>query len=506
MATFNFTGVLQTFLVPANVCSVTIRAEGASGGNYSAAIFVPGGLGASIQGDFLVTPGETLSVLVGEAGATNNTSGAGGGGGSFVWRGNGFAALNSSTLLVAAGGGGGASSSPITGIGGAGQITENGGSGSAGSDADGGGGGAGGTATMGGAGGPGGGIGGAGGPGGSGFGAGGGGGGGSDLDGGGGGGSGISGNGGIGGISAGTATGGQGGLAIISGGTGGAGGSGTGGPGTPGGFGGGGGAGGDGDVNDDGGGGGGAGFAGGGGGGAGGTSGVSLGGGGGGGGSFNSGENQINLSGVNPGNGVVEITLIPNQPPTIQCPPDITVNNDPGQCSAEVTYTGTATDDCSGIASVTCTHNGTSTTQTFPGNPLEVTYTMTETFPVGTTMVTCTATDAAGSISAPCSFTVTVNDTEPPVITCPADITVSNDPGQCGAIVTYPAPMVSDNCPGATAACSPASGTFFPVGMTAVTCTATDAVGNTSSCSFTVTSFRKNALHSLKTAVGKMAL
>jgi hypothetical protein len=34
---------------------------------------------------------------------------------------------------------------------------------------------------------------------------------------------------------------------------------------------------------------------------------------------------------------------------------------------------------------------------------------------------------------------------------------------------------------------SPASGSFFPVGTTTVTATATDAVGHTASCTFTVT-------------------
>lgn len=162
------------------------------------------------------------------------------------------------------------------------------------------------------------------------------------------------------------------------------------------------------------------------------------------------------------------VTVNDVEPPTIICSGNITQDNDSGVCGAIVNYPPpTVNDNCPGATSVCSPPSG-------------------SLFPVGTTMVTCTATDAAGNTSAPCSFTVTVNDTEPPVITCPADITVSNDPGQSGAIVTYPAPMVSDNCPGATAACSPASGTFFPVGMTTVTCTATDVAGNTSTCSFTV--------------------
>ena len=37
--------------------------------------------------------------------------------------------------------------------------------------------------------------------------------------------------------------------------------------------------------------------------------------------------------------------------------------------------------------------------------------------------------------------------------------------------------------------CNPPSGSCFPVGVTTVTCTATDASGNTATCSFTVSVF-----------------
>ena len=67
-------------------------------------------------------------------------------------------------------------------------------------------------------------------------------------------------------------------------------------------------------------------------------------------------------------------------------------------------------------------------------------------------------------------------------IICPADITQSNDAGQCGAVVTYSAPTGDgSNC--GTISCSPASGSFFAIGTTAVTCDST--AGPT--CSFNVT-------------------
>ncbi len=108
-------------------------------------------------------------------------------------------------------------------------------------------------------------------------------------------------------------------------------------------------------------------------------------------------------------------------------------------------------------------------------------------FPVGTTTVTSTATDASGN-TATCSFTVRVNDTQAPAIVCPANITVTTAVGVCTAPATY-AVTGTDNCPGVvvTRTAGPASGSAFPVGTTTVTHTATDAAGNVSTCSFTVT-------------------
>src|SRR5205823_2797469 len=105
----------------------------------------------------------------------------------------------------------------------------------------------------------------------------------------------------------------------------------------------------------------------------------------------------------------------------------------------------------------------------------------------GVTPVTCTATDAVGNTNA-CTFTVTVNDTEKPVIAaCPANISQSTDAGACNALVSFSTPTATDNCPGVGVACSPASGSTFSKGTTTVTCTATDTSGNTNACAFTVT-------------------
>ena len=69
-------------------------------------------------------------------------------------------------------------------------------------------------------------------------------------------------------------------------------------------------------------------------------------------------------------------------------------------------------------------------------------------------------------------------DTTKPVVTVPADITVAAT-GPTGALVTYTArPRPTSSTAPSRRACLPASGTLFAVGTTTVTCTATDAAGN----------------------------
>ena len=81
---------------------------------------------------------------------------------------------------------------------------------------------------------------------------------------------------------------------------------------------------------------------------------------------------------------------------------------------------------------------------------------------------------------------VMVNDNTPPTITCSANISVG-----CSVDLVVPVSFsvaAADNCdPSPTVSCTPTSGSLFPVGNTAVNCTAQDASGNSSSCNFTVT-------------------
>jgi hypothetical protein len=105
-------------------------------------------------------------------------------------------------------------------------------------------------------------------------------------------------------------------------------------------------------------------------------------------------------------------------------------------------------------------------------------------FGIGTTTVTCTATDPAGNAGS-ATLDVSVTDTTPPVITLPPAIAVGAA-ALSGTAVTY---MVSaiDLGIDVTPQCEPASGSVFPIGRTMVRCTAVDRTGNTATGTFTVT-------------------
>jgi hypothetical protein len=131
----------------------------------------------------------------------------------------------------------------------------------------------------------------------------------------------------------------------------------------------------------------------------------------------------------------------------------------------------TASDNCSGV--ITITHiSDVISAQTCANR-----YTITRTY---------RATDVCGNF-AECTQIIKVDDQTAPVITCPANITVTTPIGSCTAVVNFTV-TATDNCAGpVTIVSSPASGTAFPIGTTTVTSTATDACGNSSTCSFTVT-------------------
>jgi len=106
---FSVTGAPETFTVPGGVSSLAFSVRGAAGG--TSLFGVPGGLGAEVTGSVPVTPGETLTVLVGQAGSDGGspTFGGGGSAGRYLASGGGgsFLFAPDGTPLAAAGGGGG---------------------------------------------------------------------------------------------------------------------------------------------------------------------------------------------------------------------------------------------------------------------------------------------------------------------------------------------------------------------------------------------------------------
>jgi hypothetical protein len=76
-------------------------------------------------------------------------------------------------------------------------------------------------------------------------------------------------------------------------------------------------------------------------------------------------------------------------------------------------------------------------------------------------------------------------DLTPPTLNLPADMTVEA-PDSSGTNVTYFVSATDNRDPNPIVSCSPASGSFFPIGDTTVNCTATDASGNVASGGFQV--------------------
>ena len=163
---------------------------------------------------------------------------------------------------------------------------------------------------------------------------------------------------------------------------------------------------------------------------------------------------------------IQQVTIDDDQAPVVTCLADITLDTDVDMCSAANPglLTPPSNDNC-GVASVASDAPAI--------------------FPIGETMVTWTVTDDSGNM-ATCIQLVTVIDIEPPSITCPVDVTASADPGFCSSTsVNIGSPIVDDNCP--STSISNDAPAVFPLGMTTVTWTITDAAGNINTCTQLIT-------------------
>ena len=184
--------------------------------------------------------------------------------------------------------------------------------------------------------------------------------------------------------------------------------------------------------------------------------------------------NLPNTASTSTDNTVTYIAANGTSPLVVHVPPNVTVNNDPGQAGANVTFAAAyATGGVAPVSTICDANSG-------------------DFFALGTTVVTCTATDSkadpleANVQSSGASFNVTVLDDELPSVAHPDVAVHTTDP--TGTTVGYDPPTASDNSGVApTTSCSPAAGAHFPIGDTTVACTASDGASNVASATFTVT-------------------
>lgn len=168
----------------------------------------------------------------------------------------------------------------------------------------------------------------------------------------------------------------------------------------------------------------------------------------------------------NTATGNFHVTVVDTTAPALTLPPDLTAEA-AGPDGAVVAYTASASDLVDAAVVVDC----------YPPSGSG--------FGVGVTVVNCGATDASGN-TAQGSFTVTIVDTTAPIVTVPAPI-VAEATSNGGASVAFTASAfdtVSGNVP---VVCSHLSGATFPIGVTTLTCEASDESGNLAGATFTIT-------------------
>ncbi|MFQ5495013.1 MAG: HYR domain-containing protein [Phycisphaerae bacterium] len=101
----------------------------------------------------------------------------------------------------------------------------------------------------------------------------------------------------------------------------------------------------------------------------------------------------------------------------------------------------------------------------------------------GVTTRTWRAIDACGNMTAG-DQSLSIVDTTPPVVSCPA--TISTSGGFGGTVVIF-TPGATDACdPNPAVTSTPPSGSFFTTGVTSVAATASDACTNSATCGFDV--------------------
>ena len=152
-------------------------------------------------------------------------------------------------------------------------------------------------------------------------------------------------------------------------------------------------------------------------------------------------------------------------PVIMGCPVNISITAG-ANCKANATWIAPlATDNCT-VASITSSHS--------PGSE----------FNIGTTRVIYSATDGSGNLTT-CQFNVTVISDLPQVSDCPANIQVITDETD-QALVTWKEPTFTSKCGTITVQKSHSPSSRFPIGTTQVVYDATDGLGNSVRCTFSL--------------------
>jgi len=170
------------------------------------------------------------------------------------------------------------------------------------------------------------------------------------------------------------------------------------------------------------------------------------------------------LSG-NVASGSFDVAVRDTRPPVLSLPASLTLEAT-GPFGAAASFTATATDLVDGPLPVACVPASGST------------------FSLGMTTVDCSADDLSRNLASG-SFTVTVQDTKPPVLTLPGNLALAAT-GPFGAMATFTATaadLVDGPLP---VTCVPPSGATFPLGTTTVDCSAGDQAGHVVHGSFAI--------------------
>jgi hypothetical protein len=166
------------------------------------------------------------------------------------------------------------------------------------------------------------------------------------------------------------------------------------------------------------------------------------------------------------------LTVVDNQPPTIVCPANQFINAN-ASCSGLVgTWAPVSVNDnCTPIVQIVVTQTPIPSTQ-LTGHGASV-------------LVTLTARDLSNNLAS-CTFTVTLRDVTPPIANCK---TATANLGSNGFVTVLPASVDNASADNCTFSLTLTPNTFScsNIGQNTVTLKATDAAGNTATCTTKVT-------------------